>query len=108
MARFRRVARLHAAKGHRDLADMDRLHKSTQRQVVEAVEASRPVVITGHGPTQPCRDWTVDRLAERFGESVARVRFATDRQTMAGCEMVEFVEKHPRIRRSSCIFAFAS
>ncbi len=82
MARFRRAARLHAARGYRDLADIEPLHQPTQRQVLEAMEESRPVVITGLEPSPPCRDWTVDRLAERFGEAVVRVRSATRKQDM--------------------------
>ncbi|MYF89038.1 MAG: hypothetical protein F4186_06590, partial [Boseongicola sp. SB0676_bin_33] len=73
MARFRRATRLHAARGYRDLTDIERLHQPTQRQILEAMEESRPVVITGLEPTPPCRDWTIDRLAERFGEAVVRV-----------------------------------
>ena len=88
MARFRRAARQHAAKGYRDLVDAERLHQPTQRQVLEAMEESRPVVITGLEPTPPCRDWTVDRLVERFGAAVVRVRSAKDWQTMT-----EFVEE---------------
>ena len=92
LARFRRAARLHAANGYRDLTDIGRLHQPTQRQVLEVMEESLPVVISGLEPTPPCRNWTIDRLAERFGEAVVRVRSATDWQTMARfvAELKEF------------------
>lgn len=88
MARFRKAWRLHAAKGYRDLAEVEYLNQPTQRQILEVMEESRPVVITGLEPTPPCRDWTIDKLAERYGDAVVRVRSATHRQTMA-----EFVEE---------------
>lgn len=88
MARFRKAGRLHASKGYRDLTEVEYLHQPTQRQILEVMEESRPVVITGLEPTPPCRDWTIDRLAKRYGDAVVRVRSATHRQTMA-----EFVEE---------------
>ena len=83
LARFRKAGRLHAAKGYRDLTEVDYLHRPTQRQILEAMEDSRPVVVTGLEPSPPCRDWTLDRLAERYGDAVVRVRSANHRQTMA-------------------------
>lgn len=93
MARFRKAGRQHAALGHRNLTSVEYLHRPTQRQILEAMEESRPIVVTGLEPTPPCRDWTLDRLVEKFGESVVRVRSATQRQTMAEFvqELKEFV-----------------
>lgn len=83
LARFRRAERLHRQKGYRTRSEIEVLHVPTQRQILEAMAESRPVVITGFEPTPPCRDWTLDRLAERYGDAVVRVRSATERQTMA-------------------------
>ena len=88
MGRFRAVGRLHSAKGYRDLDGVEYLHKPTQRQLLDAMHESRPIVITGLEPTPPSRDWTLDRLAQRYGDSVVRVRSATQSQTMA-----EFVQE---------------
>ncbi len=82
--------------------------KAFRQFQMQSCEKGRPAVITGHGLALPCQDWAVDRLAERFGESVACVCFTTDRQTMAGCAVAGFLREPPRIRRSDCIFGFAS
>lgn len=94
MARFRRAGRLHASKGYRWSTSVDYLHKPTQRQILEVMEESRPVVITGMEPSPPCRDWTIDTLADRYGDVVVRVRSATQRQTMAEfvAELKSFAE----------------
>lgn len=83
MARFRKAARQHAALGYRHLTQIETLNRPTQRQILEAMAESRPVIVTGLEPEPPCRDWTLDLLAERFGNSVVRVRSARHRQTMA-------------------------
>lgn len=82
-ARFRRAERLHREKGYRNLSEIEVLHAPTQRQILEVMEESRPVVIRGFEPNPPCRDWTLDRLAGQYGDAVVRVRSATHRQTMA-------------------------
>jgi hypothetical protein len=79
-ARFRRAERLHARSGYRALRDVKALHCPTQRQILTAIDEGRPVVITGFGGVQ---EWTLDRLVERFGDAIVRVRSATERQTMA-------------------------
>ena len=83
MARFRRAARLHRSKGYRALNEVEYLDRPSQRRILEAMEESQPVVITGLEPDPPCRDWTIDRLAERYGDAIVRVRSAIHRQTMA-------------------------
>lgn len=88
LARFRRAGRLHAAKNYKSLTTVQYLHCPTQRQLLQAMDASLPVVITGLEPVPPCRDWTIERLADRYGDAVVRVRSATHRQTMA-----EFVQE---------------
>ncbi|MEP4197329.1 MAG: cupin-like domain-containing protein [Aliishimia sp.] len=82
-ARFRKAGRLHAARGYRDLTDVEYLHQPTQQQILKVMDDSRPAVITGLEPAPPCRDWTIDKLAEKYGEAIVRVRSATHRQTMA-------------------------
>lgn len=88
MARFRRAGRLHAVNGYRDLTQVEYLHQPTQRQILEVMAESRPVIITGLEPSPPCKDWSIDKLAERYGDAVVRVRSATQRRTMA-----EFLEE---------------
>lgn len=83
MARFRKAARVHAAKGYRHLTEVDYLHQPTQRQILEVMEESRPVIVTGLEPTPACEDWSIDRLADCYRDAVVRVRSATQRQTMA-------------------------
>lgn len=86
--RFASVGRLHAKKGYRNLTEIEYLHQPTQMQLLEAMSESRPVIVTGLEPTPPCRDWTLDKLAERYPEAIVRVRSARDRQTMR-----EFVDE---------------
>ncbi len=83
MERFRKAGRLHAAKNYRSLNKVEFLHRPTQRQILEHMEDSSPIVITGLEPTPSRQSWTVDKLAERYGDAVVRVRSATHRQTMA-------------------------
>lgn len=80
--RFLQAGRQHAALGHRNLTTVEYLHRPTQRKILEAIADSRPVVVTGLEPTPPCRDWSLDRLVERFRDAVVRVRSAKHRQTM--------------------------
>lgn len=65
LARFRKAGRLHAAKGYRNLTQIEYLHQPTQRQILEVMAESRPVVITGLEPSPPCKDWSIEKLAER-------------------------------------------
>lgn len=88
MARFRKAGRLHAQKDYKNLTEIEYLHQPTQRQVLKAMEESRPVIVTGLEPTPPCKDWNIEKLAEQYGEAVVRVRSAAHRQTMS-----EFVEE---------------
>ena len=82
LERFRAVGQQHRENGYRDLSEVEYLHQPTQMQMLEVMEESRPVVITGLELTPPCRDWTIDKLAERYGDTVVRVRSATQKQTM--------------------------
>lgn len=86
--RFQKVEELHRAKDYRNLTTVTYLHMPSQMQVLEMMHESRPVVITGLEPSPPCREWTIDKLAERYGDAVVRVRSATHRQTMS-----EFVDE---------------
>ncbi len=83
MARFRKAVRYHTTKDYRNLAQVEHLHMATQRQLLEVIEESRPIVVTGLEPTPPCRDWNIDKLAECYSDAVVRVRSASHRQTMA-------------------------
>ncbi|CUH80086.1 cupin-like domain-containing protein [Tropicibacter naphthalenivorans] len=79
---FRAVGALHRAKGYRDLTEVPYLHRPTQRQILELIAESCPAVITGLEPSPPCKDWTLDRLAQHYSDAVVRVRSATQSQTM--------------------------
>ncbi|HHL20052.1 MAG TPA: hypothetical protein ENJ52_00825 [Aliiroseovarius sp.] len=95
VARFNRTGRLHARKGYRDLSVLEKLHQPTQRQVLEAMDEGRPIIITGLEPEPPCRDWTLTKLVERYADAVVRVRSANQRQTMAEfvAELQEFMAR---------------
>jgi len=88
LERFRTVGELHRDNGYRNLTDVEYLHQPTQRQILEVIEESRAVVITGLEPSPPCKDWTIDRLAEKYGDAVVRVRSANQKQNMR-----EFVQE---------------
>lgn len=90
LERFEKVGELHREKGYRDitLADVEYLNNPTQHQILKVIEESRPVVITGLEPTPPCKDWTLDKLAEKYGDAIVRVRSATQKQNMR-----EFVQE---------------
>ena len=80
--RLAQVGAQHQARGHKDLSQIEYLHQPTQMQILEAMEQSMPVVITGLEPSPPCKDWTIDKLAQQFGDAIVRVRSATQQQTM--------------------------
>jgi hypothetical protein len=82
VSRFRSVARLHRSKDYRNLSSVERLHKPSQRALLEAMAESRPVIITGLEPTPPCRDWTLERLLDRFADTIVCVRSADQHLTM--------------------------
>jgi len=86
--RFKSVGELHRNKGYRDLTKVEYLHQPTQRQILEVISESRPVVITGLEPSPPCRDWTIDKLAEKYADAIVRVRSASQKQNMR-----EFVQE---------------
>ena len=86
--RFEQVGRLHQKNGYKNLSEIEYLHQPGQMQILEAMNDSRPVVITGLEPTPPCKDWSLERLAERYPHAVTRVRSAMHSQTMS-----EFVDE---------------
>ena len=86
--RFAQVGEQHRRAGYKNLTGVEYLSQPTQLQILEAMQESRPVVITGLEPEPPCRDWSLDRLAEKYGDAIVRVRSATHRQNMR-----EFVQE---------------
>jgi len=86
--RFEKAGKYHADKGYKNLDTIEYLQQPSQMDILAAMAESRPVVITGLEPTPPCKDWTIDRLAEKYPDAIARVRSATQSQTMA-----EFVQE---------------
>ena len=91
--RFASVGEFHAERGYKDLTEVEYLHQPSQHEILLAMEESRPVVITGLEPTPPCKDWTIDKLADRYGDSIVRVRSATQEQNMRDfvAELNEFI-----------------
>jgi len=86
-ARFRKAAALHRKHGYKDLKTIARLHQPSQVQLLEAMEESRPVIITGLEPDPPCCNWTLDRLLDRYGDVVVCYRSEDQHLTLR-----EFVE----------------
>ncbi len=80
--RFAKVARKHKQKGYRDGVVIQRLETPSQYQLLEAMEESLPIIITGLEPTPPCDDWSLDRLEQEYGEAVVFMRSASDHVTM--------------------------
>ncbi|MEO9823838.1 MAG: cupin-like domain-containing protein [Paracoccaceae bacterium] len=81
-ARFRNAETLHRQKGYRDLTELERLYRPSQMQLLEAMEESRPVIITGIEPEPPRKDWTLDRLLDRYADVVVCVRSEDDFLTL--------------------------
>ncbi len=82
-ARFRRAEDLHRSRSYHALDKVEHLHRPSQRMILKAISEGRPLVVSGLEPEPPCKDWTLDKLAERFGNAVVRVRSVAHRQTMA-------------------------
>ena len=87
-ARLKRASELHKEKGYRDLNTVEVLNAPTQMQVLEAIQEGRPVIIKGLNLNTTLGEWTIDKLAQQFGDSIVRVRSATQSQTMS-----EFVDE---------------
>ena len=88
LERFSEVERDHSERGYKHLSDIEYLHQPSQMEILEVMEESRPVVITGLEPSPPCKDWNLDRLVEAYGDAIVRVRSATQKQNMR-----EFVQE---------------
>ncbi|MEP3637092.1 MAG: cupin-like domain-containing protein [Paracoccaceae bacterium] len=88
LERFRLVAEQHRQLGYRNLTSIERLHQPTQMDILEVIEASRPVIITGMEPVPPCKDWSLKKLSDRYGNAITRVQSASSKQTMR-----EFVQE---------------
>lgn len=104
-ARLRKAERLHRAKGYRDLTQIPRLHQPSQMQLLKAMEDSLPVIITGLEPDPPCRDWTLQRLMDRYADVVVCVR--SDDQHLTLREFVEDMSKfdaNPELVMSEGLF----
>lgn len=103
--RFAAVAEKHKALGYRDGLEIERLHAPSQRQLLQAMDESRPVVITGLEPTPPCHDWSLDRIESEYGDVTAFMRSASDHVTMRRfVEELRAFEDTPYKARSSLEF----
>lgn len=72
-ALFQRVGALHREKDYSNLAKVERLNCPTQMQVLEMIEAGCPTIITGLEPSTFSGNWSLDKLAERYGDAVMRL-----------------------------------
>lgn len=95
-----KLRRLHRQKDHRNLNDVLRLHQPTQHQLLEAIQDGLPTIVTGLEPTPPCKDWTIDRLVQKYGDSIVCVRSATEKVTMRdlAAQMRRF-EENPELEQ---------
>lgn len=88
LERFSKVQSLHKKCDYRSISTIEYLHCPTQKHILEVIQESRPVVITGLEPEPPCRHWTLERLVEAYGDAIVRVRSRTQKQNMR-----EFVQE---------------
>ena len=86
--RFEAIGEMHKERGYGNLTEVEYLHQPSQRKILEAMAESLPVIVTGLEPSPPCKDWDIDKLAERYGDALVRVRSATHKQNMR-----EFVQE---------------
>ncbi|MCV3273396.1 cupin-like domain-containing protein [Roseobacter sinensis] len=82
LQRFASVERLHRDRGYRNGVEVQRLNAPSQYQLLEAMEDSRPVIVSGLEPSPPCRDWSLERLEAEYGDVVVCMRSASDHVTM--------------------------
>lgn len=96
--KLRALRALHSAKEHIKLQEPVRLHLPTQFQLLEVIEDGLPAIITGLEPSPPCKDWTIERLVEKYGDSVVCVRSAEVNVTMRdlATQMKQY-EENPKL-----------
>jgi Cupin-like domain len=70
--------------------DLVRVHRPSELEILERIEASEPFIATGLDLPTPCSAWSLALLAQRYGDLPLRVRSATERETVA--EFVQRVE----------------
>lgn len=88
LGRFEQVGRMHKRFDYKNLQAIDVIDCPSQKQILEYLELSKPVIVTGLEPSPPCKDWTIYRLSQTYADAEVRVRSAEHRQTMA-----EFIEE---------------
>ena len=91
--RFEIIEALHDRREYRALPEIPRLHRPSQMDILDAIEDSAPLIATGVAPDADGGDWTLERLCDRFGDSVVTIRSATERITMRA-----FVEELRRVQ----------
>ena len=84
--RLAQADQIHRAHNLRQLTRLDTLHQPSQMQLLQQLDSNQPFIITGLAPD--CQHWSLERLVEKFGDSIVRVRSAQQSQTMA-----EFVQE---------------
>ncbi len=58
------------------------MEQPTQLDVLSAINESRPIVVKGLKTTPPLEGWSLDKLVQKYGTAITRVRSATQKQTM--------------------------
>jgi hypothetical protein len=96
--KFAAIRALHKKNGHKNLSDVVRLHLPTQHQLLEVIDQGLPAIITGLEPSPPCKDWTVDKLVEKYGDTIVCVRSADQKVSLRELadQMREF-EENPEL-----------
>jgi hypothetical protein len=102
--RFASIRAKHNEKGHRNLTDVVRLHLPTQYEMLETINEGLPAIITGLEASPPCRDWTIERLVEKYGDTILCVRSAGQQVTMREfAEQMRRFEKDPELENDPAL-----
>lgn len=97
-AEYAEIQALHAAKGHHTRADVHRLHQPSQKALLQAMANGLPTIVTGLEPEPPCREWTLDRLVEKYGDAIVCVRGKGREVTMKElAKQMRLHEAHPEL-----------
>ncbi len=98
IAKLAKIRELHLTKGHRTLTEPVRLHTPSQHQLLQVIEDGLPTIISGLEPSPPCKDWNMDKLVEKYGDSVVCMRSADEHVTMRQlAEQMALYERHPEL-----------
>ncbi|WP_054463318.1 cupin-like domain-containing protein [Phaeobacter sp. 11ANDIMAR09] len=95
---------LHKKKGHRNLDEVVRLHLPSQHQLLEAIDEGLPTIITGLEPSPPCKDWTIDWLVEKYGDSIVCRRSSELKITLRElADQMRLFEEKPELENDTTL-----